>query len=62
MADHQAPDPTERDDIPPRRAAQPATPPAGRAARDPDEGPAPDGGSGLDAEDAAAEEEIGGGD
>ena len=34
----------------------------GRAARPPDEGPATDGGSALDEEDAAAEAEIGGGD
>lgn len=41
-----------------------ATPPAppGRATRGPDEGPALDGGSALDADDEAAEEEIGGGD
>ncbi len=38
------------------------TPGAGRAARPPDEGPAADGGSALGEEDAAAEEEIGGGD
>lgn len=62
MADHHAPDPTERDETPPSRPDQPANPPAGRAAQDPDEGPATDGGSGLDAEEAAAEEEIGGGD
>ncbi len=39
----------------------PAAPP-GRAARGPDEGPAPGGGSALDTDDEAAEEEIGGGD
>ena len=38
------------------------TPGPGRAARPPDEGPAADGGSALDEADAAAEEEIGGGD
>ena len=38
-------------------------PPApGRAGRPPDEGPAADGGSGLDEDDAAADDEIGGGD
>ena len=36
--------------------------PPGRAARGPDEGPAPDGGSGLEVDDEAAVEEIGGGD
>jgi hypothetical protein len=53
------------------RAAQDEAPPggetttteetAGRASRGPDEGPASDGGSALDANDEAAVEEIGGG-
>jgi len=34
----------------------------GRAGRPPDEGPAADGGSALDEDDVAADEEIGGGD
>ena len=39
-----------------------AADPPGRATRGPDEGPALDGGSALDAGDEAAEDEIGGGD
>lgn len=66
MTEHDPPAPTERDETPPGRPERPTgpagEPPAGRAARAADEGPAVDSGSGLDEADAAAEEEIGGGD
>ena len=53
----------ERDEAAPAPGAGTTTPEeiAGRASRGPDEGPASDGGSALEADDAAADEEIGGG-
>ena len=45
------------------RTSPPDVPePPGRAGRDPDEGPAVGGGSSLESDDEAADEEVGGGD
>jgi len=52
----------ERGSLTPDASGTENPPGPGRAARPPDEGPAMDGGSALAEDEAAADEEIGGGD